>query len=257
MASLTTIINRISFQFQQAVVGLLGMSVFSVCSAESAIALNGYVSIASDYVYRGVSLGGGRLSPSLSLAGNHDSGVYISLWAARDDLGGAFNDSRRRDTEIEYQLGYQRQFNADWSASVSHAWLEYQNRFQPRNHDYRESRVNIHYRDRYSAFIGYARDIWTSGLDATTLALSHRAAAPYGFYLEQELGITDYNSQVDTRRNSSLGFIRLSVAKEILPRWSVALSYHYSKASNDATFADERIGSQSVISSTYHFDGEI
>lgn len=232
---------------------LLFISCSTALSVQAETRVQGYLSLASDYVYRGISFSDGQLSPQISLSAIDDSGVFASLWLARDDIGGVFNDSQPLDLEVEYQLGYQTLLNSDWSIGVSHAWLEYQTRHQPRNHDYRETRLNISYRDRLGGFISYARDIWTTGLDASTVAFSYRSVGPYQLLFEQELGAVYFDTDAGGSGNTLLSFLRLSFGKRVGRDWLLSLDYHYSDASNDGVLASDRIGSRWVLGTRYHF----
>lgn len=225
----------------------------SVYPVQAETQFQGYLSLASDYVYRGISFANGKLSPQLSLSALDDSGIYGSIWISRDDISGIANNSQPLDIEVEYQLGYQTQFGSNWSIDISQAWLEYQTRNQPRNHDYRETRLNIHYLNRFSMFLSYANDIWTSGMDASTVAFSYRSVGPYQLFLEQELGAIYFDSNSTSNDDTLLSFIRLSFGKSITKNWLLGIDYHYSKANHDSFFTRDRIGSRWVLSSRYHF----
>ena len=178
------------------VIGLFYLSIShsAIAKDKKTLDITAYAQLASDYVYRGISYADGKLSPSIALSANHNSGLYATFWAGRDDIAGVLGNPQRRDIETEYSLGYQRVINRNWSASVKHTWHEYLRRYQPRNHDYQETQLQVHYRDFLSASIGYAENIWTTGRDAVHMSVSYRHSATLPVFetvfLEHEIGVT-------------------------------------------------------------------
>ena len=109
-----------------------------------------------------------------------------------------FGDDERHDTEFEFNLGYYRQLDDVWALSFSHAWLEYNRVHQPINHDYRELRLNLHYADQFSLFVGHTDSIWNTGHDLTTISLTGRYSLPHSVLLEAEIGWLDFASNPRT-----------------------------------------------------------
>ena len=72
------------------------------------------VTLASDYLFDGVSQT--RNGPALqaSLAFEDDSGLYGSVWGSNVDFGAA----TPADAELDLQVGYRRGFDGGWEAAV-------------------------------------------------------------------------------------------------------------------------------------------
>jgi len=218
-------------------------------AAQAEYQFYGYLSLTSDYLYRGLSLADGKVAPRASFGVNHDSGWFLNTWVGRDDVAGLFGSARALDTELEFHAGYEWALNERWRASTSYAWLEYQTRNQPANHDYQEARAALHYDDRYSFFMAYAESIWSSGLDVFTVSASHRSVIYNNIFFEQEVGALRF-----TKDDGIIyPYLRLNVGKPLSDRWILGLEYQYSGSRAEKLFDSDRTGSHVAASITYHF----
>ena len=211
--------------------------------------ISSYVALTTNYVHRGLSYTGDAITPQSSLSISHKSGAFLNTWIARDDISGLFGDEERRDTEFEFNLGYHWQANSLWSATFSHAWLEYNRVHQPVNHDYRELRLNIHYTDQFSFFAAHTDSVWGTGHDLTSLSFTTRHVAPYETLLEAEVGWLDFASEPRT----DFLFSRISLGKALSQHWVATLDYSYSHSRANRVFDSDRTGNQFSLSLSYHF----
>src|SRR5690606_10220974 len=107
--------------------------------------LTGYVTLASDYRSRGLSVADGGGALQLGIDYRHDSGWFAGAWGANVDYATDAGRGAPRRRELVYYTGYDRQ-QGPWglTATVSRytypeAWFDY---------DYDELAGNVSYRDR-------------------------------------------------------------------------------------------------------------
>ena len=208
-----------------------------------------YISLTTNYIYRGLSFTGDTITPRANFSITHDSGLFFNTWVARDDISGLFGDDERHDTEFEFNLGYHWQFDNPWSFTFSHAWLEYNQVHQPRNHDYRELRAHLHYKDHLTFFASHTGSAWNTGSDLVTLSVIKRKALPYSTLAEAELGFVTYSDVPDT----DYLFTRLSLGKAWNQHIVTSLEYSYSQSDADNAFDSDRTGNQVSFTLGYHF----
>ena len=217
--------------------------------AEDIWEINGFVGLTTNYVYRGLSYTGDRINPRASLYLGHRSGLFLNTWFSRSDIAGLRGASQRRDSEFEFNLGYNWQVNEQWSLTLSHAWLEYHRIHQLREHDYREVRLNINYQDRLNFFAGYTDSVWNTNSKLATVSLTARQAISFDILLEAELGWQDYDFDPDT----DFPYLRVSAGKALTQNISAGLEFHYSDTKADRIFNSSRTGDHWAAVLSYHF----
>ena len=211
--------------------------------------LSGDISLSSDYIYRGISLGDGQASPQLKAWLGHQSGWFAALWLAKTDIDGVVGQSRSRDWEAEYSLGYRYLLSPDWQLTVSHAWLEYRQDNSLRDTDYQESRIQFDYQDSLSLSAAYTDSLWNTGQEQFVVAATARQHLPWSSIAEVEVGLVD----LESLDNDPYHYARVSVGRPFGKNWVGVLEYHYS-GNTDAVFNSSRTGSQVSLGLSYHFD---
>ena len=250
--------QRIGAQQRFSFVCLLFFNFIFLCTFSNRVLatdleLNTYARLASDYVYRGISYSGGRLSPELGVNANHSNGFNASFWLGEDDIAGVLGETHERDIEMEFQLGYQKIVSDRWVWGVTWVWHEFRQENQPRNHDYQETRLQLAYRDNWIGFLAHAHDIWASGLNASTLGVSKRSVFNKKYFLEHEIGLVDFDRGESDRDGTTLYFFRFSVARAIGKNIQASIDYHYSESTNGNFFNPDRIGNRFVFGINYQF----
>ena len=194
-------------------------------------------------------MGDGRLTPSLNLSLHHDSGLFASVWVSRAEISGLSGTGNKHETEAEYSLGYHWQVSEDWSLVANHAWLEYEQSGQPRNHDYRETRLSLNYTERTTFFVAHTKTWLNSGNDLTNVAWLQRFALPFNVFGESELGVVD----LANAERTFYPYLRVTTGVSLAENWSASLEYNYSDSRADDFFNSDRTGSQWLGRVSYHF----
>lgn len=135
---------------------------------------SGYVSVASDYVYRGISNTDERPNVQLGLDIGHQSGFYASLWLAnRINLDKQWNNNQD-SYEVDIYVGYifPRFFNVDTDLSLTrYHFLGNQGRSS--DTEYYELQVAFSFLHNHSITLGYSPD--TSGYSLRDFAHDEEA----------------------------------------------------------------------------------
>lgn len=213
---------------------------------------DGFAMLATDYIYRGYSLSDGKPTPKLNVTlSDSRSGFFAGLWLAKTDIAGLTdaNRSQRRDIEAALSLGHSWSLNNEWRFSGSYNWLEYIRNHQPRDTDYSEYRLGLHYEDSFSLLSSYIDSHWNTGTEVTSLSALQRFVAPFNILGEAELGVVHLNRSYALQYE----FLRLSLGYVINAKWSAAIEYSYSGGELRSFLEDDRIGNQLTFNVTHHF----
>ena len=213
---------------------------------------DGFAALATDYVYRGYSVGDGKPTPKLNVTlSNNRNGFFAGLWLAKTDIAGLSDasQSQRRDIEAELSLGYSWLLSRQWSVSGSYNRLEYIRNHQPRDNDYSEYRLGLHYTDRFSLLTSYTNSHWNTDVESTSVSAIQRFSIPFNVLGEAELGVV-YLNRSDTLQYE---FLRLSLGAVIKADWSAAVEYSYSGGELREFLESDRIGNRLSFSVTHHF----
>lgn len=208
------------------------------------------LAVASESVYRGLSLSDDRATPLARLQVNHQSGLFASFWATRVDLMGLFFIPGPREWQLAYDLGYSWQFHRDWGISGSHTWFQYtdSNSVGYKDYDYEEWTAAIHYSDYTTLVYASADELWGFDLQQDTLSLVLRYPFSSRIVGEIELGEVEYTGFVD----SEYQFARINLGY-VHKQLSAQLQYHYSSSEAQQLYRKDRVGSQWVVEVAYHF----
>jgi len=123
---------------------LIGLLVPAGVLAEPAV--SAYVTLTTDYVYRGVSLSDSDPALQAGIDLDTEMGVYAGLWASTADIPGL--SSREREREANLYVGYSRRFGRRWTAAVSITRYLYPGAPGNIDYDYTEGVLTISHRDR-------------------------------------------------------------------------------------------------------------
>lgn len=122
--------------------------------------LTATATLASDYVFRGVSQ---TLEDPAVHAGfdfTHDSGAFAGVWSSNVDFQerGPLDD--QADQEVDIYVGYGINLNDDWSADATAIRYIYPGTASDADLDYNELLLVLHFRDYYSLLIGYSNEVF-------------------------------------------------------------------------------------------------
>lgn len=216
--------------------------------AESNWNIDGNIALSTSYVYRGLTYSREPV-PRANFYINHNSGIFFNAWVSRDDISGLFGNRNRRDTEFEFSLGYNWQFDELWSLTASHARFEYNQVHQPADHDYYETRLSLNYKDQLTFFAAHTDTVWNSGASLTTISLSTRHAFSFGILAEAEAGWLDYGFDA----NADFPFLRISAGKALSDNFSTSIEYQYSGSNANRVFDSSVTGSSFIGTIGYSF----
>lgn len=213
-----------------------------------ALSYDGYLAVASSYVYRGIQLSKNGVIPQGGILVQHVSGLFLNTHFSQVELSGLFGPSKGDDLELQFDLGYSWQFSRLWAVSASYAWIEYSHRHLDYDYDYREARLTIDYSD-YISFI-YANTHNFYGFDVKQRHYSLVGRYPFSDSVvgELELGETDFDGLYQSR----FTYARLNLGK-VYQQWGLQLQYHYSSDNAKDIYRSSRVGSQTLIKLSYHF----
>ncbi len=116
------------------------------CLAADARELHGYLTLGSDYVFRGISQTSENPTVQGGLDYAHPSGIFAGAFIARVDFPTNAIGVDARQTEFDVYLGYSRALGADWALDVALLHYEYPDS-GAFDYAYEELAVNLHYRD--------------------------------------------------------------------------------------------------------------
>ncbi len=212
----------------------------------SAAELSGYVSLRTDYVWRGVTQSNG--DPAAQVGGDvsFDSGFYAGLWGSTVDIENG--PARQRDKELTAYLGYSYAPDDTWMLSATFVSYNYPGQTGTVDYDYEEIQLNVNYDDRIWFQYAYSPDLYDSGYD------SHNAE----FYTEWQLGgavtmgagVGYYD--VSELTGSGYGYWELGLTRPFGPV-DVDLRYHDTNDWVPIVSSADRAGSRVALSILYSF----
>jgi uncharacterized protein (TIGR02001 family) len=123
-----------------------GIAWLFACPVAVADELHGYLTLGSDYVFRGISQANGDPTAQGGIDYAHRSGVVAGLFIALVDFPAHPEGEDLRQTELDIYLGYSRPVGDDWAwdAAVLHYGYPDSGAF---DYSYEELAVNLHFRD--------------------------------------------------------------------------------------------------------------
>lgn len=118
---------------------------------------SGRVTLASEYIYRGLAMSAGDPALQLGLDYAHDSGFFVGLWGSTIDLSTPVS---QRDYELDYYAGYHHQFRAPLSVTASVLRYTYPGQEGAQDYDYTEYLLNATWFERLSLELGFTDDLY-------------------------------------------------------------------------------------------------
>jgi len=178
-----------------------------------------YVTLTSDYRFRGVSqtLNDPALQAGVDL--QLPSGFFAGVWASNVDFFSNSFRSGPRDVEVDLYAGYSMEFHDDWSSVFSAVFYSYPG--SSVDYDYAEVSAGLNYRDLTTLQIGYSNDALARGKPA----LNYELGVQYPLATSWEIGgILGY---FDTSRLFDRSYAYWNVGlSRTWPRLVVDLRFH-------------------------------
>lgn len=183
------------------------------------------VTLASDYIYRGISqtLGDGAIQGGLDVV--HESGLYTGIWASNVDFGGDASE------EFDYYVGFGNNITDDIAYDLG--WVKYEYPGQS----------SLNYSEYYGSLTAYgfkvganySNDFQIAGDDNTTLYtyIGYEYTLPYEIGLALQYGKYDFK---DDYFFSSSGN-----AEDSYNDWSVGLTKEFVGLEFGLTYTDTNL----------------
>jgi uncharacterized protein (TIGR02001 family) len=188
---------------------------------------DGYLSLGSQYVYRGVAVRDSGPVVSGEVALSQLQGWFVDAWLGRVESGHYYETSVSPEWQLDLMAGYADQIGSSWQWSLARAWIDGVDNSFSESKNYQEWRANIFYRDQLSAQLAYTEDYRQQGWPAWNAELkyllpltreingeigwgrSHGAGSARNYYNYGWLGIegncfsTEWNLRwIDTSKNA-------------------------------------------------------
>lgn len=180
-----------------AVTFLLFQSTTFAQSNEKEGALEGEISLSSDYVHRGVSRSGRDVSMAGELSYLTHMGIFGSLQGATvDQVAPGFDD--HGELELRYTLGYRNLWHRDWSWSTQLNYYDYPADDDGRNPSYAELQFSTTFRNWLTGTIAYSDDYLNTNESGVTYEVGATYPVAHGIVLLGTLGYADIGDFYDT-----------------------------------------------------------
>lgn len=159
----------------------------------------GYVLLATDYVWRGVSQTDGDPAAQIGADIRFETGVFAGLWLSTVDIQSA--PDHERDLESNFYLGYSLEVGERWLLGASVIARDYPGSKGDVDYDYVEYALSASLDDRYWLEYAYSPDIYNTGRHTHDIELfaewpfpaDTRLTAGLGHYDVSDLAGDDYN----------------------------------------------------------------
>ena len=144
---------------------LLGTALLVSLSGQATAAdLSGYLSVTTDYVWRGVTQSDGDPAAQLGADLSLDGGFYFGIWGSTVDI--ANGPTRQRDTQVNYYAGYIADLGSRWSLGANVVAYTYPGTQGDVDYNYREYVLSANYDDRLWIEYAYSDDLYDSGQES-------------------------------------------------------------------------------------------
>lgn len=201
-----------------------------------------YLGLSYQYVYRGIAERDDGPVTRAGLALQEQNGWFIDIWGARTEqrkTSGYYNVSFERQWEWDINAGISHALNNDWAVTLSHAWVERRHADGFLAGDYREWRTNLFYRDAMAWMVAYSDDYRSSGWPSS--AIEGELQQPWGEYIDWQAGAGRVDGVGGRKTHYEYGWIGCS--GDIRPlQWRLRL-YHSGNQAN-RVLGEDRAGRQ-------------
>ncbi|MEX0707258.1 MAG: TorF family putative porin [Woeseia sp.] len=202
--------------------------------------VTGYAVVTTDYVFRGATYSNGHGAAQAGIDVALDSGLYGGLWASTIDIEGG---STRRDAEVNYYVGYNRDMNADWTVGISVVAYTFPGAEGPFDYDYNEITAVANFRDRAWIEYAYSPDLFHSSRSTHNLELYAEWPLPRSLLLGAGAGYYD----VSDLTGASYSYWQAGVTRPF-EHFSIDLRLHAASREVPIISAPDRAGSRLVLS---------
>ena len=148
---------------------------------------HGYLSVVSDYVFRGASQSNEDPTVQGGLDYAHPGGIFAGIFATGTDYPENDFGSNPGSFEVDAYLGYNRAASRDWSWDVSALHYDFPDS-TGFDYSYDELAVNLRFRDVLRIGVTVSDDAGGGGSSGWTAEMELRQVLPRGFLVSGSLG---------------------------------------------------------------------
>ena len=208
--------------------------------------VSGYLTVTSDYVWRGVTQSDGDPAAQLGVDLNNGAGWYGGVWGAAVDINNG--PTRQRDVQVNYYAGYSAAVSVDWTVDAHVVVYTYPGADSDVDYDYNEYSVGANYADRVWIEFSYSDDIYNTGFKTRNLEIYFEHPLANSWVLGGGAGYYDVSDFV----SSGYGYWELGVGRP-LGVFDVDLRYHDTNRWVPVVSAPERADSRLALSIRWSF----
>lgn len=146
-----------------------------------------FVTLTSDYVFRGISQSDGHAAIQGGFDFEHELGFFVGVWASSVDSGYGPD----RNMELDVYLGYGRSLGSRWSADFTVQRYTYPGDDPAFDYNYTEYAAAVYYRDLLSLGIAYSDDVLGRGREGVSYDLTARVPLARRLAMTAGLGYYD------------------------------------------------------------------
>ena len=201
---------------------------------------SGYLTLTSDYRFRGVSQSDENAALQGGLDFQHDTGLFAGIWASTVEYPTRRHREDPRDVEVDYYIGHTQQWGRDWSTVLS--VIRYTNPNTSVDYNYTEFAAGIGYRDRVFLNVAHTENWLGHDESATTVELN--TYFPMAWSLE--LSATAGHSESDDLVGGGYLYGNLGLSRTWAPV-TLDVRYHDTDSDAEASFGN-RAGGRWVFS---------
>lgn len=202
---------------------------------------SGYLTLTTDYVWRGVTQSDGDPAAQLGGEVSFRSGFYAGVWASTIDIDNG--GDRQRDAEVNYYAGYGHDVSAQWTLGLSAVAYTYPGQTGPIDYNYEEYALSVNYDDRVWLEYAYSPDYWGLGIESHNVELISEWPAGEHLVLGAAVGYFDFPGFLD----DSYAYWDLG-ATWPNGRFSIDLRYHDTSGPVFIVSTPDRADARAVLS---------
>ena len=220
---------------------LLAALLACVALPAHAVEFSGYLTLTTDYVWRGVTQSNG--DPAVQVGGEVGlrSGIYAGLWGSTIDIDSG--GGRQRDFELNYYAGISHELSRHWNVGLNVVAYTYPGQTGPIDYNYEEFGFSLNYDDRAWLEYAYSPDYWGLDIESHNVELISEWAAGKRLVLGAAVGYFDFQGLVD----DSYVYWDLGATWPI-NRFSIDLRYHDTNGSVFIVSSPDRADARAVLS---------
>jgi uncharacterized protein (TIGR02001 family) len=226
---------------------LVAISVFVLISAPAiATEFTGYLTLTTDYVYRGVTRSDGHGAIQLGADVSLESGLYAGVWGSTIDIGDGV--TRQRDLEINYYAGYSYNLSDRWIIGASVVAFTFPGALGSIDYDHEEYSAYLNYDDRIWFEYSQSPDYYNSGVRTHNYELFAEWPVVAPFSLSAGIGhydVADFSGRAYT-------YWQLGITRP-LGKFDIDLRYHDTDRWVPLVSSPERAEARLALSARFQF----